>query len=147
MRPNLKINIISTVHRPMPRTWVILETIELSSMKLISSGDGTMPSFTFSARSRMASILLRDRPVDLSWSSASVSISSGSGNSFSGTSLINRRSIAFAAAPCSCCDAMARVSASKGDCSRLFLPVRYKVGTKWGQINLNLATPNKGIHA
>lgn len=115
MRPRLKTRSISTVHRPMPRTWVILDTISLSSSVAISCMDGTVPCLTLSARSLKVRIFPRENPAERICSSVNISISSGSGNVLPGTSLMKRPRIASAAAPCSCWEATARESASNGD--------------------------------
>src|ERR1700723_672289 len=62
-RPRRKISNISTVQRPMPRTWVRCSMMASSGMRRMCCKSGTVPSIVLAARSRRASILFLERPA------------------------------------------------------------------------------------
>ena len=100
--PSLNINIISTVHTPMPRTAVSRSTMAASSMARSLRIVGTVPSSVLSARSRSASSLFRDRPAPRNASSGIDRSASGDSRFRSGCNAATRPKIVSAALPESC---------------------------------------------
>src|SRR6266566_795453 len=109
-RRNWKIRNISAVHRPMPRT-TERRVMTSSSASRPMRSNGTVPSTTFAARSRIEATFLPESPAARSFLGGTAKTASGERSPSNNAT--NRPWMARAAAPASCWCRILSASAAK----------------------------------